>query len=127
MKHLGDLALNMCCLRYASILCCCSCSSNQHIPHTDFTAAIALAVVTCKAFNEEQIIKNIEKNLKWADQVFFVAPNVRDKEKIQNLAKEHGFEKVEVLTYSDLDNVNTLFRLTSYSKYMREKPEAIDG
>ncbi len=88
---------------------------------------LAIEVETCKAFNEEQIIKNIEKNLKWADKVFFVAPNARDKEKIHNLAKEHGFEKVEVLTYSDLDNVNTLFKLTSYSKYMREKPEVVDG
>jgi len=88
---------------------------------------VAIEVETCKAFNEEQIIKNIEKNLKWADKVFFVAPNVRDKEKIQNLAKAHGFEKVDVLTYSDLDHVNTLFRLTSYSKYMRENPEAVDG
>lgn len=49
-----------------------------------------IEVETCKGFNKEQIIKNIVKNLRWADIVVMVAPNAKAKKDIQRLTEKVG-------------------------------------
>ena len=63
---------------------------------------VAVEVETCKAFNEEQIVKNISRNLKWADEVVIVSPNNQTKTRIGKLVKDQGFEKVTLLTYDQI-------------------------
>lgn len=63
---------------------------------------VAIEVETCKGFNEEQIIKNINRNLKWADMVIIVSPNNQTKARIGKLVREQGFEKVRLLTYEQI-------------------------
>jgi DNA-binding MarR family transcriptional regulator len=63
---------------------------------------IAVEIETCKAFNQEQIIQNIAKNLKWADKIVIISPNLQTTAKIRKLTSGQGFEKVTFLTYEQI-------------------------
>jgi len=60
---------------------------------------IAVEVETCKSFNRDQILRNISRNLRWADQVLIACPNLRDRMRIKKLIEPHGYEKVSIHTY----------------------------
>lgn len=62
----------------------------------------AVEVETCKEFNSEQILKNIQRDLMWAERVVIVNPNEETKQRIQRLVTEGGIEKVVLLTYADM-------------------------
>lgn len=63
---------------------------------------VAVEVETCKEYNPEQILKNIQRDLRWADQIVIISPNKKTKGDIQRLVNKSGIEKVVLLTYSDV-------------------------
>jgi hypothetical protein len=65
---------------------------------------LAIEVETCKLFNQEQILHNITRNLKWADKVLIVCPNQKNKARIQRLINHHKFEKVNIIVYTEMRN-----------------------
>jgi hypothetical protein len=68
---------------------------------------IAIEVETCKGNNEDQIVENLLKNLKWADGVIVISPNQQTRTKIGNLIRNQGIEKVVLLTYHEMsENLN---------------------
>jgi hypothetical protein len=70
---------------------------------------IAIEVETCKGNNEDQIVENILKNLKWADGIIVISPNQQTRTKIGNLIRNQGIEKVVLLTYHEMsENLNAV-------------------
>jgi len=66
------------------------------------TKKIAVEVETCKNYNPDQILKNIQRDLRWADLIIIVSPNKQTQSKIKKLVTTLGVEKVELLTYADV-------------------------
>jgi DNA-binding LacI/PurR family transcriptional regulator len=72
---------------------------------------IAIEVETYKGNNEDQIVENILKNLKWADGVIVISPNQQTRTKIGNLIRNQRIEKVVLLTYHEMsENLNGVDR-----------------
>lgn len=63
---------------------------------------VAVEVETCKDYNPDQITRNIQRDLRWADLIVIVSPNQQTQTKIKRLVKQLGIEKVELLTYTDV-------------------------
>jgi len=69
---------------------------------------IAVEVETCKHNSYDQVLKNIKRDLEWADKIFIACPNNKIKadldEKIRELSQEH----VQILTYEEIDKLPAL-------------------
>jgi len=64
---------------------------------------IAIEVETGKAKDDSQLLYNVKRDSKWADKIIVVCPNKQNKLQIEE--KLAGFEKVEVITYAEVDKV----------------------
>jgi len=64
---------------------------------------IAIEIETWKAKGDSQLLYNVKRDSKWADKIIVVCPNKQSKLDIEE--KLAGFEKVDVITYAEVDRV----------------------
>lgn len=64
---------------------------------------IAYEIEAGSNINVEQIKTNVLKDIKWGDRVYLVCPNASKKVKIKRVIKDLNVEKVEVLSYSEIE------------------------
>ncbi|UCE73778.1 MAG: hypothetical protein JSV56_12245 [Methanomassiliicoccales archaeon] len=71
-------------------------------------AKLAVEVETGKRKKYDHILRNLKRDLKWADRVVIVCPNKQIEQKISQLVRDKS-ENTDVFTYSEfkLSNIFT--------------------